>query len=61
MRKNESEEREMIAVLSRQIGTVVDASGATQGCQAIATIITAARYARRADMLIEYIRRGEPI
>jgi hypothetical protein len=69
MPKNEPDERKMIAALCRQIEAAVDASSATRGCQSIATIMTAARYARRADMpasvaaamLADYIVRGDPV
>ncbi len=69
MSKNQPDERKMIAALCRQIEAAMDASSSTQGCQAIATIMTAARYARRTDMpasvaaamLADYIVRGDPV
>ena len=69
MPKKQSDERQIIAALCRQIEAAMDANSATRGCQAIATIMTAARYARRADMpasvaaamLADYIARGDPI
>ena len=69
MPKNQPDERQMIAALCRQIEASMDATRASQGCLAIATIMTAARYARRADMpasvaaamLAEYIVRGDPV
>ncbi len=69
MPKNPPSERQMIAALCRQLTVAVDTSGATPGCQTIAAIITAARYARRTAMpahiatamLADYIVRGDPV
>ena len=69
MPQNQPDERTMIAALCRQLNAVTDASSATPGCQTIATIMTAARYARRtnmpasvaAAMLADYIVRGDPV
>jgi hypothetical protein len=63
------DDRQMITALCAQLNAVTDASGAPPGCQAVATIMTAARYAGRssmpaplaAAMLADYMARGEPI
>jgi hypothetical protein len=62
------DERLLIESLCCQLNKVIDASSATPGLKTIATIITAARYARRtsmpafvaASMLSGYIARGDP-
>jgi hypothetical protein len=69
MPQNPPDERQMIAALCRQLNAAVDASNATPGCKAIAAIMTAARYARRAAMpapvaaamVADYILRGDPV
>jgi hypothetical protein len=63
------DERQTITALCAQLNSVADASGAPPGCQALAAIMTAARYAGRssmpaplaAAMLADYIVRGESI
>ena len=68
MPSDKPDERLLIETLCWQIGEVIDASNATPGLKTIATIITAARYARRtampaflaASMLSNYIARGDP-
>jgi hypothetical protein len=62
------DERLIILSLCRQLSEVIDASNATPGLKTIATIMIAARYARRtampasvaAAMLSTYIVRGDP-
>jgi hypothetical protein len=62
------DERLLIETLCWQLGEVIDASNATPGLKTIATIITAARYARRtampafvaASLISTYIARGDP-
>jgi hypothetical protein len=69
MPKNQPDERQMIHAPCRQLNAVMDARRATPCCQTIATIMTAARYARRTDMpasvaaamLADYIVRGDPV
>ena len=69
MPKDNPIERQMIITLSQQLNAVTEASSATPGCQAIAAIITAARYASRAGipppvaaaMLAGYIVHGDPV
>jgi hypothetical protein len=64
-----ADERLLIETLCRQIGAVMDASSAAAGAKTIATMIVAARYARRtgmppilaASMIADYINRGDPI
>jgi len=65
---DKADERLLIETLCRQLDAVMDASNATPGLKTIATIITAARYARRTAMppvvatamLSTYIVRGDP-
>jgi hypothetical protein len=62
------DERLLIETLCSQISQVLDASNSTPGLKTIATIIMAARYARRttmpafvaASMISTYIARGDP-
>ena len=62
------EEWPLIRDLHSQLSAVLDQSGATPGAQAFAAIMTAARYAGRAEipvkiafaMLAGYVVRGEP-
>ena len=69
MSMKQPDERQTIATLCGQLDAVADASGATAGCQTLATIMTAARCARRTGMpapiaaalLAEYIVRGDPV
>lgn len=68
MLPDKPDERLLIETLCRQLSEVMDVSNATPGLKTIATIITAARYARRtampafvaASMLSTYIARGDP-
>ena len=68
MPPDKPDERLLLETLCWQIGEVIDASNATPGLKTIATIITAARYARRtampaflaASMLSNYIAKGDP-
>ena len=68
MPPDKPDERLLIDSLCWQLGEVIDASNATPGLKTTATIITAARYARRtampafvaASMLSTYIARGDP-
>ena len=68
MPPDKPDERLLIETLCWQLGEVIDASNATPGLKTIATIITAARYARRtampaflaASMLSGYIAKGDP-
>lgn len=62
------DERLLIEPLCWQLGKVLVASNATAGLKTVATIITAARYARRtampaflaASILSNYIAKGDP-
>ena len=68
MPPDKPDERLLIETLCWQLGEVIDASNATPGLKTIATIITAARYARRtampafvaASLISTYISRGDP-
>jgi hypothetical protein len=64
-----SDERQRILDLCARLNAVLDRGGETPGCQAVAAIMTAARYAARsgmppqvaAAMIADYIGRGEPV
>ena len=68
MSPDKPDERLLIETLCWQLNAVIDASNPTPGLKTVATIITAARYARRtampafvaASMITNYIVRGDP-
>jgi hypothetical protein len=62
-------ERQIIQDLSGRLNRVLDSCDGTAGCVAVAALMTAARYARRAQMpaeiaaamVVDYIARGDPV
>lgn len=62
-------ERQIIQDLTGRLNGLIDSCDYPKGCIAVAALMTAARYARRADMspqvaaalVANYVQRGDPV